>query len=182
MRKPEIGGFPRVFEAWLCHQVGAMMPDRSDRLVPLIPRLRRRARRLCASQADAEDILQDTLLTLCQRLKAGAAVEDLNAYAMRTLSNRARANWRRDAVETLEDDMAVTVPDALLRLDCADTLDAIAALPEAQRRLMQMVVAGDTSPSQIAAKTGLPLGTVMSRLARARRRLRQILAEDRTDT
>ncbi|MFL4470938.1 RNA polymerase sigma factor [Tateyamaria armeniaca] len=142
------------------------------RLVPLIPILTRRARRLTRSPTEAEDLVQDTLLSLCQRLKDGSSIDDLSAYAMRTLSNRARRGWRVQATDELEDDHAVIEPDALIRLDCADTLEAIAQLSKPQRQLMDLVVAGETSPRALAKATGLPLGTVMSRLARARARLR----------
>ena len=97
---------------------------------------------------------------------------------MRTLSNRARRGWRTQATDELEDDHAVIEPDALIRLDCADTLDAIARLAKPQRQLMELVVAGDTSPRALSEATGLPLGTVMSRLARARARLRLTLSDE----
>ncbi|WP_299370029.1 RNA polymerase sigma factor [uncultured Tateyamaria sp.] len=148
------------------------------RLVPLIPSLTRRARKLSRNRAEAEDLVQDTLLSLCQKLQDGAQIDDLQAYAMRTLSNRARRGWRIQATDELEDDHALTQPDALLRLDCADTLAAIARLPKPQRQLLDLVVAGETSPRALATATGLPLGTVMSRLARARARLRITLSED----
>ncbi|MEP5632170.1 MAG: sigma-70 family RNA polymerase sigma factor [Tateyamaria sp.] len=138
----------------------------------MIPVLNRRARRLARSPSEAEDLVQDTLLSLCQRLEDGDPIEDLPSYAMRTLSNRARRTWRQAATEELEDDLALTQPDALIRLDCADTLAAIATLPTPQRQLMNLVVAGETSPRALADATGLPLGTVMSRLARARAKLR----------
>ncbi|MEP2891137.1 RNA polymerase sigma factor [Tateyamaria sp.] len=151
------------------------LPPRN--LVPLIPVLNRRARRLARSPSEAEDLVQDTLLSLCQRLEDGDPIEDLPSYAMRTLSNRARRTWRQAATEELEDDHALTQPEALIRLDCADTLTAIAALPTPQRQLMNLVVAGETSPRALADATGLPLGTVMSRLARARAKLRLRLGD-----
>lgn len=133
---------------------------------------------MARTRAEAEDLVQDTLLSLCQRLRDGNEIDDLAAYAMRTLSNRARRGWRTQTTDELEDDHALTEPDALLRLDCADTLAAIQKLPKAQRQLMDLVVAGETSPRALASATGLPLGTVMSRLARARAKLRIALAED----
>ncbi|MBY5932341.1 sigma-70 family RNA polymerase sigma factor [Tateyamaria omphalii] len=148
------------------------------RLVPLIPVLTRRARRLSRTRAEAEDLVQDTLLSLCQRLQDGTEIDDLPAYAMRTLSNRARRTWRMEATDELEEDHALTQPDALLRLDCADTLAAIEQLPKPQRQLMDLVVSGETSPRALSDATGLPLGTVMSRLARARAKLRLVLAKD----
>lgn len=151
---------------------------RPHRLVPLIPRLTRRARKLTRSRVEAEDLVQDTLVSLCQRLRDGAEIEDLPAYAMRTMSNRARRGWRQTATDELNEEDALIWPDALNRLDCADTLAAIATLPAPQRRLMEQVAMGETSPRALAQSTGLPLGTVMSRLARARARLRLMLEEN----
>lgn len=146
-------------------------------LIPLIPMLTRRARRLSSDRNEAEDLVQDTLLKLCQMLRRGRSVDDLAAYAMRVLQNEARRGWRRLATEELLDTDAIIQPDALLRLDCADTLAAVAALPQPQKQLLELVIDGETSPRTIAAITGLPLGTVMSRLARARAKLRLTLAD-----
>lgn len=122
--------------------------------------------------------MQDTLLSLCQRLRDGHDVEDLRAYAMRSLTNKARRYWKKVETEELEDDMAVSAPVALLRLECRDTLAAVQDLPEQQRALIMEVVAGETSPARLAERTGLPLGTVMSRLARARAKLRLSLRSE----
>ncbi|GGX61548.1 RNA polymerase sigma factor [Tateyamaria omphalii] len=147
------------------------------RLVPLIPVLEQRAQRLTDESAEAEDLVQDTLLSLCQRLNDGHRIENMPSYAMRTLSNRARNGFRLLATEKLEEEHALTEPEALLRLDCADTLAAIAKLPKPQRELMELLIAGETSPLALAKATDLPLGTVMSRLSRARAKLRLLLAE-----
>ena len=147
-------------------------------LVPLIPGLMRRARRLTRSRDEAEDLVQETLLCVCQRLRENAGIEDLPAYTMRTLSNRARRHWRKTPTEELEDHMAIADPDAMVRLHCADTLNAVGRLPEQQRALMVHIIRGETSPARIAQTTGLPLGTVMSRLARARARLRAALRDE----
>ncbi|WP_299725382.1 RNA polymerase sigma factor [uncultured Tateyamaria sp.] len=174
---------PGLFKPRLTPHLGGMMEHKHpnpQRLVPLIPILNRRARRLTRSPAEAEDLVQDTLLSLCQRIEDGSRIEDLPAYAMRTLSNRARRGWRAQSTDELEDDHAVIEPDALIRLDCADTLEAIAQLSKPQRQLMDLVVAGETSPRALAKATGLPLGTVMSRLARARARLRLTLSDEGT--
>lgn len=171
------GLFKPRFGPHLVGMTDNRQPD-PQRLVPLIPILNRRARRLTRSRSEAEDLVQDTLLSLCQRIEEGSRIDDLPAYAMRTLSNRARRGWRTQATDELEDDHAVIEPDALIRLDCADTLDAIARLAKPQRQLMDLVVAGETSPRALSEATGLPLGTVMSRLARARARLRLTLSDE----
>ncbi|MEO0936878.1 MAG: sigma-70 family RNA polymerase sigma factor [Pseudomonadota bacterium] len=142
-------------------------------LLPLLPALRRRARRLTRSEADAEDLLQDVMVRLLSGLAKGRQIDDLPRYAMRALSNEARSRWRRGTrCEELRDDAAFELPVAEARLTCAETLRAIEELPRAQADLMRRVAAGETSPKALARATGLPLGTVMSRLARARAALR----------
>ncbi|MEO9515487.1 MAG: sigma-70 family RNA polymerase sigma factor [Paracoccaceae bacterium] len=155
-----------------------MSHEHTKELVALGPVLMRRASRLANNQAEAEDMVQDTLLKLYQRLKNGADIQDLRAYGMRTLSNRAQRYWRARFGDTLEEDMACIDPDAPLRLDCADALAAIAQLPAHQREIMQWIVDGETSPQILSDRTGLPVGTIMSRLARARAKLRILLHED----
>lgn len=157
---------------------GHMSPKPHDmtHLISLIPMLTRRARRLARSRPDAEDLVQDTLVSLCARLRRGGPIDDLPAYAMRSLGHRAyRQAGQHRPTAPLEDDMIWHSGTTALRLDCADTLRAIDTLPKAQRQLMQHLIAGETSPRAIARATGLPMGTVMSRLARARAQLRILL-------
>jgi RNA polymerase sigma-70 factor (ECF subfamily) len=142
-------------------------------LVPLIPKLRRRARRLTRGRSESEDLLQDTLLLLCRRLQANGSVDDLGAYAMQALTNQFLKRRQRPNTEELDEDMAATEPVAFARLDCAETLAAIRELPDPQREVLEQVISGETSPAKIADSLNLPSGTVMSRLARARARLRK---------
>ncbi len=154
------------------------MPDTctTTPLTDLMPMLQKRARRLTNNPSDAEDLAQETLMRLVKKLDEGRRIDDLPAYAMRTLHNQARMLWRKaPAPEELGEDDASIDPVAMDRLECADTLRAISDLPDDQCALMKMVSAGETSPAQLARHTGLPLGTVMSRLSRARVRLRAAL-------
>lgn len=152
-------------------------------LEDLIPLLRRRARRLTPSQSDAEDLLQDALLRVLQKLEKGQQIDALGPYAMRTLHNQARMRWRGPPPpEELEDDAVAVDPVAMSRLECADTLQAIDALPPDQADLMRLVCGGETSPAALADQMDVPVGTVMSRLSRARARLRDTLGEKPNDT
>lgn len=145
-------------------------------LTKLLPSLKRRARRLSNNAADAEDLLQDTMVRVLAKQQQGATIDDLPAYTMRTMHNQARMGWRKQpAPEELNDDDASTLPVAMDRLICADTLRAIETLPEKQAQLLRMVSEGDTSPKVLAQRTGWPIGTVMSRLSRARARLKEVL-------
>ena len=145
----------------------------------LLPRLRKRAQRLCRTKDEAEDLAQETALKLWQVLSGPGGIEQPEHYAMIMLHNLARQRWRgRRETEELVEDMAQTSPEAPARLACAEARAAIARLPEAQCAVMEHLLAGELSPQTIAKQTGVPLGTVMSRLARARARLRKDLDMD----
>ena len=145
----------------------------TDPVSDLLPRLRARARRLCRTQDEAEDLAQETALRLWQAWHCKAHVKSPEKYAMITLHNLARSRWRsRHDTEELADDMAQTVPAAPARIACAELRAAIARLPEGQSQLMAQVLAGESSPQILAALHGVPVGTIMSRLARARAKLR----------
>ena len=145
-------------------------------LTKLLPSLKRYARRLSASATDTEDLAQDTMVRVISKQQQGAQIDDLPAYMMRTMHNQARMGWRKQpAPEELNDDDASTPPVAMDRLICDDTLHAIEVLPDNKTRLSWMVSEGDTSPKVLAERTGWPVGTVMSRLARERIRLKKIL-------
>ena len=139
----------------------------------VLARLHRRAKRLTSDREAAEDMAQEAAMKVWQKSR-GAGIDNIEAYAMTALGNLARSHWRaRRPVDAYCDDMAATPPDAFRRLACAELRAALDRLPEPQARLMALVAEGETSPADLARLTGLPLGTVMSRLARARAALRR---------
>ncbi len=145
----------------------------TDTLSDILPRLSARARRLSRTQDEAEDLTQETALRLLQAMHKDAEIAAPDRYAMITLHNLARSRWRaRRETEELSDDMAQTEPAAPARLACKEVRAAIARLPADQEALMALVLAGESSPQVLADRYGVPVGTVMSRLARARVRLR----------
>ncbi|WP_299671104.1 RNA polymerase sigma factor [uncultured Roseobacter sp.] len=149
------------------------IPDIPDDLDALLPRLAARARRLSDSACDADDLAQETALKLWAALRKGVEVEDIDRYAMTILRNLARQRWRSDRpTDPLEEESAAVPPTAPARMACADLAAAIERLPDAQADLMRLVMEGETSPATLAVLTNVPPGTVMSRLARARARLR----------
>ncbi|MGB5862688.1 MAG: RNA polymerase sigma factor [Sulfitobacter sp.] len=147
-------------------------PNDDPKFTRLYLKLRRRAARFGAQRCDAEDMAQEALLRLIQRM-LHTPVEMPEHYAMTILHNIARAKWR-SRVETteLEEDTALTQPLAESRLALQTLSRAIAELPPEQSEVMQLVLQGEFSPRSMAQKLDLPVGTVMSRLARARLRLR----------
>ncbi|WP_162798323.1 RNA polymerase sigma factor [Sulfitobacter sp. SK011] len=150
-----------------------MTSPTADPISDMLPRLRARARKLCRTHDEAEDLTQETALRLWQALHRDGDITAPDRYAMITLHNLARSRWRsRHETEELADDMAQTAPAAPARLACAELRAAIMRLPADQAHLMALVLAGESSPQVLAARHGVPVGTVMSRLARARAKLR----------
>lgn len=150
----------------------------------LLTDLRRSARRLARSGDDADDLVQDTLLRVWSRMAMSfeggtdaTPIDDLRAYAFATLRHRAfkRGSIAAPTDVEAEDIVAPRGSDGHTRLACAEALDALAALPDDQQRLLRMRAMDDLSYADIARKTGLPLGTVTSRLARGRAAMRVAL-------
>ncbi|AXI46187.1 RNA polymerase subunit sigma-24 [Sulfitobacter sp. SK012] len=138
-----------------------------------LPRLRRRARRLTRTRTEAEDLVQETCLRLLQAMDR-APIAAPEHYGMIIVHNLARQRWRdRHDTQELEENNASTPDSGTARLACSQIIDAINRLPPDQARLMRLVMEGETSPRQLSHTVGCPVGTVMSRLARARARLRR---------
>ncbi len=147
-------------------------------LVALIPRLRRYARALVADRAAADDLVQDTLERAWLKLHLFRQGTDLRAWLF-TVMHNVHVNRVRAArqTEALDEEM----PELTQRASQGDALivrdleRAIAALPDAQREVLLLVALEDLSYEEAARVLGIPIGTVMSRLARARERLRMLM-------
>ena len=152
--------------------------DEAKRLVELIPRLRRYARALVGERAGADDLVQDTLERAWAKLHLYRRGTDLRAWLFTVMHNvhvnRVRATR---PVDPLDDEMPElasrgTQPDVLLVRD----LDrAIARLPADQRAVLLLVTLEEMSYEEVARTLGIPIGTVMSRLSRAREKLRAMM-------
>lgn len=153
---------------------------RAAELARLRPRLIRRAARLTASAAEAEDLAQEALLNVWSRLAGGHPVDDLDAYLWVTL--RHLATRRRAAATTPEDTAALPDPSASpeTRLFAREVVSALSGLPPQEARLLEIVALEGESYAEAARREGVPVGTVMSRLSRGRARLKARLKIDGT--
>jgi len=147
-------------------------------LIALIPRLRRYARALVGERAAADDLVQDTLERAWSKLHLYREGTDLRAWLF-TVMHNVHVNQVRAARPTtaLEEDMPELAQravqgDALL---VRDLERAVAALPAAQREVLLLVALEDLSYDETARVLGIPIGTVMSRLARAREKVRAMM-------
>jgi RNA polymerase sigma-70 factor (ECF subfamily) len=163
-----------------------MMPIRQittlpDDLQALLPALNRRARRLTHCAEDAADLAQEAALRLWQHHQSGTDIDCPEAYAMTILRNLSRSHWRTSRNhDPLEENTAMTAPEAPRVIACAELSAAITRLPAPQAELLHYVENGETSPARLAELTGHPVNTVMSRLARARASLRAEMGMSKT--
>jgi RNA polymerase sigma factor (sigma-70 family) len=152
--------------------------NEAQRLVDLIPRLRRYARALVGDRATADDLVQDTLERAWAKLHLYRRGTDLRAWLFTVMHNvhvnRVRATRLTDPLEDEMPELAQRAPqgDGLLVRD----LDrAIGRLPAEQRAVLLLVTLEEMSYEEVARTLGIPIGTVMSRLSRARDKLRVMM-------
>ena len=161
------------------------------------PRMFRLAVRLTGRREDAEDLVQETLVKALPALKRFEGRARLSTYLLRAMTNlwknRLRAkrrsrlvDWFRGGRKTEDGELLEPVavdesPTPLERLEQRDRArqvrEAVSRL-EPQRRLTLLLrEVEEMSYEEIARMTGVPVGTVRSRLARARDDLRRLLEE-----
>ena len=152
--------------------------NEAERLVELIPRLRRYARALVGDRAAADDLVQDTLERAWAKLHLYRRGTDLRAWLFTVMHNvhvnKVRATRPTDQLEDEMPELAqrASQGDALMVRD----LDrAIGRLPAEQRSVLLLVTLEDMSYDEVARTLGIPIGTVMSRLSRAREKLRAMM-------
>lgn len=144
-----------------------------------LPRLRRYARALVGSREAADDLVQDTLERAWSRVAQWQAGSDLRSWLLAIMHNLRIDQMRRPALAVSPlDEEAVEVPARATQTDLIELGEleaAVSCLPEEQRAVLLLVALEDMSYAQVAATRNIPAGTVMSRLARGRERLRGIL-------
>lgn len=160
------------------------MQDMMALVEPLIPSLRRYARSLLRDQAGADDLVQDCLERVISRWHQRRADGDARTWVFTILHNLALNRLKQKArrgphipVEDVSEALFATAPAQEDHLHHRAVLAALAKLPEDQRSVLLLVSVEDLSYSEAAAVLGVPVGTVMSRLSRARHRLAEIIEE-----
>lgn len=160
------------------------MSDLVQMVQPLIPGLRRYARTMLRDASIADDLVQDCLERVVGRWHQRRAEGDVATWTYTILHNLA-INHLRDAkrrgLHVPLDDSGDTVlsrpPEQENALRYRDVVHAMQALPDDQRSILLLVSVEDMSYAEAAKVLDVPIGTVMSRLARARERLRRSIDE-----
>ncbi|NVO05438.1 MAG: RNA polymerase sigma factor [Rhodoferax sp.] len=155
-------------------------------IVEHIPGLRRYARSLTGDPWAADNLVQDTLERACSRWRLWLAGTDLRAWLFTLMHNlfvsqlrqvqRQTAQGRSVDVEEVAHELLATQATPGLGLDLQRCL---LRLPMDQRAVLLLVTVEEMSYAEVAKITGVPVGTVMSRLSRARDRMRELMDEPR---
>ncbi|RFO97295.1 RNA polymerase subunit sigma-24 [Rhodoferax lacus] len=153
-------------------------------IVDHIPGLRRYARALTGDTWGADDLVQDTLERACSRWRLWLAGTDLRAWLF-TLMHNLFISQVRQGLRRAELGRAVDIDDVAHELQAPaatpglglDLQRCLLRLPVDQRAVLLLVCVEDMAYTEVARVTGVPLGTVMSRLSRARERMRELLDE-----
>lgn len=165
-------------------------------VIPLLDDLYGAARRLTRSRADAEDLVQDTMLKAYSQFHSFREQSRLRAWLYRIMHNawinnhrklRSRpteylgadigqlqdeGRWRADSAGRRSAEL-----DVLESLSNCKVIKALEALPESLRMTVYYADVYGYRYREIAEILDIPIGTVMSRLHSARRRLRPLLAD-----
>lgn len=154
------------------------------------------ARRITGRHADALDVVQDAFIRAFTNLDRFQGDSSFKTWFLRIVSNRALDLLRKRNVRLAisldggdetgpqianRDVFSVSVEEIGAELEDAEMVrtvqEAIDALPPAQKSVISLYATGDMTYGEIAEVLGVPIGTIMSRLYHARKRLRDMLPE-----
>jgi len=151
-------------------------------LIGLIPHMRAFARSLCNDRAYADDLAQDALAKALASEKSFTMGTNMKAWVFMILRNQFYSDMRRAwRSQPLDPEVAertlVSISDPTAGLELDELRRALAMLPADMREALILVGAGGMSYEEVSAISGVAVGTVKSRVSRARDRLALIYAE-----
>jgi RNA polymerase sigma-70 factor, ECF subfamily len=164
-----------------------------EEVLELADQVYRVARRLVSTREEAEDLVQETYVRAFRSWRSYTPGTNLRAWIFRILTNlnidRGRREQRAPATQPIEEgdyflynrleaDSAAEDEERIVeRLSQDGVVEALAAVPHDFRDVIVLVDIGDFTYQDAAQILDIPIGTVMSRLHRGRRILKQQLAE-----
>lgn len=149
-------------------------------LADLIPHLRAFARSLCGNASAADDLAQEAMLKAWKARASYQAGTNLKAWTFTILRNlfysEKRRSWRRQQLDPEVAEATLVASDnSSSALDLLALRNALVFLPEDQREALVLVGAGGLSYEETAEICGCAVGTIKSRVSRARKALVEIL-------
>lgn len=160
------------------------MKDLHKQILGCLPSLRRYSRALTGSSEQADDLVQECLARAIDRLHLFKPGTNMRSWLFTILHNQhinlVKRQARRPDREALEDREAITasVPAGQEQyLALQDIQKALEKLPKDQREVLLLIGLEEMSYVEASEILGIPVGTVMSRLSRARGQLRKLMTE-----
>lgn len=146
-----------------------------------LPALRRYARLLTGDATRADDLVQDTLERACAKWslwQPGSVLRSWLLSLMHNLYMNQLRDWRHDDGLAALDDIPEPAHDpTALTSTRMDLQQALAELPGPMREVLLLVTVEEYTYAEVAQLLAVPIGTVMSRLHRARERLRELMVD-----
>jgi RNA polymerase sigma-70 factor (ECF subfamily) len=151
-------------------------------MLAAMPKLRAFAISLCRNGDQAEDLVQDTLLRACANIMSFTPGTNMLAWLCTILKNHFLSQCRRryGRSEDINDhtDSVASKPMQIAHTECNELWEALAKLEPRQREVLIMVGASGLSYDEAAKICGCPMGTIKSRVNRARAQLAQLLSNE----
>ena len=155
-----------------------LAPSFQDELVALLPQLRAFARSLCGNATLADDLVQEAAIRAWSARATFVPGSSMKAWTFTILRNAFLSNLRKDRRQTAPSHDAMrdwTPAEQEDGLHIADLERALGRLGPERRAALLLVTIGDFSYAEAAQICDCPIGTLRSRISRARRDLGQML-------
>jgi RNA polymerase sigma-70 factor, ECF subfamily len=160
-------------------------PAVREPMLAAIPNLRAVALALCRNREQAEDLVQGSLLLACANIASFTPGTSMNAWLCTILRNHFYSEYRRERRASRKLDglpkTQATNPQQIASLEYRELWAALAKLDPKQREALMLVGASGLSYGEAAGLCGCPVGTIKSRVNRARTRLAEQLSIDSAD-
>jgi RNA polymerase sigma-70 factor (ECF subfamily) len=159
----------------------AQSPDLGRQLIEHIPALRRYARVLARTADQADDLVQDCLERALSRSSLYQSNTNLRAWLFTILRNIAITQTRKEklrriyASERIAMERRVAAPSQTDMVTLKDSLRLLGSLSNGEQEAVTLLGLKDMSYDEAAGISGLPVGTMKSRLSRGRQRLRTLM-------
>ena len=152
-----------------------------DELLSVIPNLRAFALSLARTGDRADDLVQETLMKAWNKFDTFEEGTNLKAWLFTIMRNEFYSQMRKRGREVQDSEgvfaaQLATHPEQQGHMDLADFRTALEALPDDQREALMLIGANGFSYEEAAAIAGVAVGTIKSRVSRARTRLVKDLA------
>jgi RNA polymerase sigma-70 factor (ECF subfamily) len=157
--------------------------SRREMILAAVPRLRAFAISLTGSVDRADDLVQETLLRAWTHFDSFQTGTNFNAWLFTILRNLFRSDYRKRKREVADSDgiysrCLSSVPEQTGKIELIEVRTALAKLPPEQREALILIGADGLSYEETAQICGCAVGTIKSRVNRARTRLAKMLLID----